>query len=280
MSDQNLVAVYDTAAHADAAIQDLKAANVPASSISRHAKDGGAVAKADAPEPGFWASLFGGGESTVYDRSVEGGSIVVTVKSPEQDVTRISDILEAHDPIDLDERDAAYTATTTTTAGAPTPAASKPAAPMPPAAPRPAAETDGAGAIQLSEEQLTVGKRAVRGGTTRVHTYVVEKDVQEQVTLRDETVHVERHAVDDGRKATAADFQDRTIEMQEAHEEAVVGKTARVVEEISLRKEGSDRVETVKDTVRREDVKIEELGTDTAQAAGGAALKDAMPPKR
>ena len=269
MSDQNLVAVYDTAAHADAAIQDLKAANVPASSISRHAKDGGAVAQADAPEPGFWASLFGGGESTVYDRSVEGGSIVVTVKSPERDVTRISDILEAHDPIDLDERDAAYTATTTTTAADP-----KPAAPQQPA------RTDGNDTIQLSEEQLTVGKRAVRGGTTRVHTYVVEKDVQEQVTLRDETVHVERHAVDDGRQATAADFQDKTIEMQEAHEEAVVGKTARVVEEISLRKEGSDHVETVKDTVRREDVEIEELGTDTAPAGSGTAPKDTTPPKR
>ena len=266
MSDQNLVAVYDNAAHADAAIQDLKAANVPASSISRHAKDAAAGAETETPEPGFWASLFGGGESTVYDRSVEGGSIVVTVKSPERDVTRISDILEAHNPIDLDERDAAYAATTTT-AAAPKPAAPKPAAPTP------AARTDGNDTIQLSEEQLTVGKRAVKGGTTRVHTYVVEKDVQEQVTLRDESVHVERHAVNDGRKATTADFQDKTIEMQEAHEEAVVGKTARVVEEISLRKEGSDHVETVKDTVRREDVKIEELGT-------GTAPKPAMPPTR
>ena len=34
MTEQTLVAVYDTAAHADAAVLDLKAANVPAAAIS------------------------------------------------------------------------------------------------------------------------------------------------------------------------------------------------------------------------------------------------------
>lgn len=268
MSEQNIVAVYDTAAHADAAIQELKSANVPASSISRHAKGGAAAGKASpAPEPGFWASLFGSGESTVYDRSVESGSIAVSVKSSGQQVTQISNILERHNPIDLDEQDVAYTATTTTKA------VPKPAGPMP----EKTAEND---TIQLAAERLTVGKRAVKGGTTRVHTYVVETPVEEQVTLHSETVHVDRRAVSDGRKVTGADFQDKTIEMQEVGEEAVVGKAARVVEEISLRKEASDHVETVKDTVRHEEVKIEEVGADATITGKAAGAKAAPSPKR
>jgi len=263
MSEQNVVAVYDTASHADAAIQDLKAANVPANSISRHAKNrNGTDPRQPREEPGFWASLFGGG-STVYDRSVESGSVVVTVRSPEQHMTRVSEILEAHNPVDLDERDAAYTATTTTTT-----------------APKPAAKTTGDGTIQLAAERLTVGKRAVKGGTTRVHTYVVETPVEEQVTLHGETVHVDRHKVSDGRKVTAADFHDKTIEMQETDEVAVMGKTARVVEEISLRKEASDRVETVKDTVRHEEVKIEELGADATTVKGKIQPTAPLSPKR
>jgi hypothetical protein len=51
-----------------------------------------------------------------------------------------------------------------------------------------------------------VGKRAVRGGTTRVRRYVVETSVEELVSLRDEKVTLERRPVTDGRPAAAADF--------------------------------------------------------------------------
>ena len=122
MAEQTLVAVYDTAAHADAAVQALKTANVPSEAISTHAASTSAGATA-APvqERGFWASLFGGDtdDADTYGRSIAGGSTVVTVKVPEQHVTRVSEILEAHDPIDFDERAASYgaaqTSTTTTT---------------------------------------------------------------------------------------------------------------------------------------------------------------------
>ena len=36
MTQQTLVAVYDTAAHADAAVRDLEAAHVPSSAIGKH----------------------------------------------------------------------------------------------------------------------------------------------------------------------------------------------------------------------------------------------------
>ena len=62
----------------------------------------------------------------------------------------------------------------------------------------------------------------------------------------------------DGRPVAGESFADKTIEMRETREEAVVSKEARVKEEIGLRKEAAERVETVKDNVRREEVDIQE----------------------
>ena len=266
MTEETIVAMYDVPAHAEAAIRDLKAAGVPPNAISSHAEGGtaGGTTAAPAREPGFWASLFGGEttDSATFDRSVASGAsgaTVVTVKVPEQHKSRVVEILERHDPIDFDERSASYgTTQTTTTTTAATPVA---AAPLPKAAAtaKPAATATGDDTIKVMEERLVVGKRAVNNGGARIRSYVVETPVQEQVSLHSETVHVERRPVTDGRVVTDADFRERSIEMTERHEEAVVGKEARVVEEISLRKEASDRVETVRDTVRSTKVDVEEV---------------------
>jgi len=84
--------------------------------------------------------------------------------------------------------------------------------------------------IPVVEEELRVGKRDVSHGRVRVRSYVVEQPVNEQVSLREDNVTLERRPVD--RELTAGDlaFQDRTIEAEERAEEAVVGKTARVIE--------------------------------------------------
>ena len=59
------------------------------------------------------------------------------------------------------------------------------------------------------------------------------------------------------------------IEVAETDEEAVVGKTARVKEEVVVHKEATDRVETVRDTVRRQDVKIEREDDSASRSTGG-----------
>ena len=46
-------------------------------------------------------------------------------------------------------------------------------------------------------------------------------------------------------------FQDRVIEAEEHAEEAIIGKEARIKEEVSLKKTAEDRTETVADKVRR-----------------------------
>jgi hypothetical protein len=104
----------------------------------------------------------------------------------------------------------------------------------------------------------------------RIYTHVTERPVEEQVRLREESVHVERRPVD--RPLTGADataFQDRTVEMTATAEEAVVAKTARVIEEVVVGKTVDERVETVRDTVRRTDVDVEQLGAERAVGASG-----------
>ena len=115
--------------------------------------------------------------------------------------------------------------------------------------------------IPIVEEEIHVGKREVEGGGVRVRTNVEERPVNEQVTLHNEEVHVERRRVDQPvDAATAANtFQEGTFEVREHGEEAVVQKEARVVEEVVINKEQQDRTETIQDTVRRTDVDVEQL---------------------
>jgi uncharacterized protein (TIGR02271 family) len=116
--------------------------------------------------------------------------------------------------------------------------------------------------IPVAEEELHVSKRDVNHGRVRVRSYVVERPVQEQVSLREENVHVERRPVTDatrtGTGSGDALFQERTIEMDETREEAVVSKEARVTEELVVSKDVEQRTETISDTVRSTEVEVED----------------------
>jgi stress response protein YsnF len=113
---------------------------------------------------------------------------------------------------------------------------------------------------QVIEEELEVGKATTTGGK-RLRTEVSEREVQETVSLTEETVDVERSRVERTLKPEEADqaFQERTVEMTETKEKPVVSKQARVVEEVALNKQSGRREETVGGTVRRQDVKVEEI---------------------
>jgi uncharacterized protein (TIGR02271 family) len=115
--------------------------------------------------------------------------------------------------------------------------------------------------IPIAEEELHVGKREVGHGRVRIQSRVIERPVQEQVTLREERVDVERRPVSGEYRegALSSDpFQERTIEVEERGEEAVVSKEARVVEEVVVRKEAETRTETISDTVRKTEVDVED----------------------
>ena len=119
-------------------------------------------------------------------------------------------------------------------------------------------------AIPVVEEELRVGKREVDSGGVRVSQRVEERPVEQQVTLRDETVEVARVPVDrpvDPATVSNPDeaFIPITIEMRERDEVPVVERQARVVEEVVIDKDVEQRSETIRDTVRRTDVDVEEV---------------------
>ena len=132
------------------------------------------------------------------------------------------------------------------------------------AAPLPATTNEGEARLAVAEERLVVGKRAVERGGMRVRRVVTERPVEEQVVLRDETIRVDRRPVDRSASGTEDLFSEQSFEFTETDEEAVVAKEARVIEEVVVGKTVEERTETVRDTVRRSDVEVEEVaGTGT-----------------
>jgi uncharacterized protein (TIGR02271 family) len=285
MIKETIVAVYDNEADAAAAVRELENAGIPSSDIIHHAKDrtisGSTTTPVHKRERGFWARLFGFApereyDTNVYDRSLERGSSVVTVTVEEQLVNRASEILERYNPIDIDERAAVYMAGQSEPLTSEMPLAGRTTQPLatepvPSTTPASAAAerssvVNGDQTMELAEEKVVVGKRAINRGTTRVRRYVVETPVEEAVRLRSESVSVERRPVDDRRPVSDADFTEKVVEVSETDEEPVISKTAQVKEELVIHKEANERTETVRDKVRREEAEVtRENGEGTRQ---------------
>ena len=127
--------------------------------------------------------------------------------------------------------------------------------------------------IKVMKEDMTVGKREHDAGGVRITSHVVETPVQEQVTLHEERVSIERRPVNERVAGTGDAFADKTIEARATSEEAVVGKEARVVEEIGIKKEVADRTETVRDTVRETKVDVQDTSATGRPATPGTTKR-------
>lgn len=241
-----VVGLFDSQQEAEQARQDLidHGFSEEEVSVSQQASEGG-------QDRGFWDSVrdfFSGEDAAYYEEASRRGAIVVTAKvRGEQRADEAADILERHNPVDVEDRASQWR----DEGGGESQQ-------------RPSAEhTEGEESIPVTEERLRVGKRAERRGGVRVYSHVTEQPAEEDVQLRDEHVHVERRPVD--RPADESAFEEKTIEAQETHEEPVVSKEARVVEEVELHKEADEHTETVHDTVRRTDVEVEQLDDEFRQ---------------
>ena len=117
--------------------------------------------------------------------------------------------------------------------------------------------------IPQAEEELRIGKRTVERGGARVHSIVRETPAEEQVSLRQEHLDIDtrpsERRLSDSDVSSAGLLKERVIEVSEMREEPVVTKSAVVREEVLLKKTVTERVETVRDTVRRTEVQVEEL---------------------
>jgi uncharacterized protein (TIGR02271 family) len=315
---EHIVAVFRNNASATSAAEGLANLGIPASAIRQYA--GGAMAGPQVDQGttttsthtaggGFWSWLFGeesttetthsdySDDSGAYDRRAKAGDFVLSVTvDDDTKIHQVISVLEAHDPVDIDEHtegEPTTGATMTTSTGSsatgrdfstgdvaragavgtttPTGRAGATVASAPPVTGSTPADATATGAglasptrtgatqeevIPLSEEKLEVGKRSVDRGATRIRRYVVEKPVEENVTLRGERVTVEKRTPVETATAGAGAFEERVVEVRETAEEPVVAKTARVAEEVVVGREATERTETVRDTVRREEVEV------------------------
>ncbi len=305
---QTLVAVFDNRNDAQQALEDLVSSGFsrnqarlsegdPTGDTSMAPRSStSATTEADDGSFGsgiknFFSDLFGTDRSEpaqMYSEAVTRGHYVLTLTADSlPEVERAADIVERYGPVDIDEHSEQWgMGTGASGAGLGAMQQSQQGVQGGQAMSQQFAgtqDTSSAGtrsyqggqrsdttAIPVIQEELKVGKRAVERGGVRIYQRVVETPVNESIGLREEHVNVERHAVN--RPVDPSDinaFQETTIELRETAEEAVVEKSARVVEEVVVGKEVTQRTEQVSDTVRRTEVEIEQLGgTDDAYFRG------------
>jgi uncharacterized protein (TIGR02271 family) len=222
---------------------------VPAADVTGHEHEG-AMGRIEH----FFKRLFGDDdrpeEAGHYQEAVRRGGALLSVEvNDESSVERVQEALYAAGAVDIDSRVAQWRGAGYTGYDRNAPAYTSEEI---------AAERQ---AFPVVQESLEVGKREVSTGGVRVYSRVTETPVSEAVTLREEHATIERRAVD--RPATTADLTESSVEVRETAEQAVVAKTARVVEEVVVGKESSSRTETVNDTVRGTEVEVERVeGTD------------------
>jgi len=269
MNYEKIVTLYDTADHAESARRRLEAAGFLPSDISLVSKKTLNMTGQTLQEPGLWRRFFGREieqhEATVYGRGVESGGVVLTVRVAVSEAPRAMGILNAYNAVDVRERAVQLGLISTTSAP------STPKVDTMPAASRPETFAAGVGrdeVLRLAEEQLDVGKRLVQEGATRIRRFVTEKPVEAQVTLHEEHVKLVRRAVTDPEFVKDIDWTDKTIEVTETIEEAVVTKSAHIAEEVVIRKEGKDHTQTVHDKVRRQEIAVEHIPTSQTTRNG------------
>lgn len=128
--------------------------------------------------------------------------------------------------------------------------------------------------IPVGEETFHVGTRTVQGETTRLRRVVVETPVEQQVSLRTETVVVERRKP----ASTVANgdvLTEKSVEMTDSFEVVETWKSVHLREEVVLRTEVVEHTETVRDTVRHDEVKVEQ---PTARRELAAPKRDEKAP--
>lgn len=278
---RTITAMFDSRSDAEAARARLITFRIDANRVQIIDKSHSAGTGRDREE-GFWTSLKSAfmpeEDSYAYEEGMRRGGYLLCAQVDEREADEAIRILDSSGSVDFDRRQQdwksegwqGHSGTARTDKSG--------------AAPRRSEGNAGHAVeeerIPIVEEELRVGKREVARGGARVRSYIKETPVHEDVNLREEHVSVERRPVDE--KLARGDLdrnndllRDRTVEMTERSEEAVVGKEARVREELVIKKTTDQRTEQIEDTVRRTEVDIGEDRTGGDRSAFGSFDKNA-----
>lgn len=295
-TETSVVAVFNNSRDAQAAADDLKKNGIDSDDVYISSYDsstqdaapqtGYSETRTQHHEGGFigWLkSIFGSDEDDPdryqYEEAARSGKILLSVSIPEEQAEFVADIVGRHSPVDVQEGAAAAASASSTGVGAraQSKTSTQTAGTQYGTAQSDSSQTAGmrrdqsttgsdqAQSVPIVQEELRVGKRAVQRGGVRVYTRVVEQPVEESVRLREEQVRVERQPVN--RPVSEGDLRGReeqVVEVKEYAEEPVVSKEARVVEEVRIGKNATERTETVRDTVRRTEVEVENVNDPNA----------------
>lgn len=268
--ERKVIGLFDERNHAVAVQRDLMSSGFEDAHISVSNKYTEPLADAD---KGFWQKLkefFTGDDDVHYTEFARRGGTLVVVNCPENQVDRVIEIMRRHNPVDLNRRieewrSSGWTQQSPTTGQTTSATRTNVREGERQTGGSTRNLEQGEAVLPVIEEQINISKRQKEAGGVRIHQRVTERPVEEQVQLHEERVNVERRPVD--RAVQPGDLRDQTIEAREYREEAVVSKTARVVEEVVVNKEARDRTETVRDSVKRTDVDVERIDSFASEYA-------------
>jgi len=226
-----------------------------------------ATGRAEDSISNFFSNLFGGSDNDdarAYTNVARSGGSVVTVHAASaEEATRARDILDHCGAMDVHAQAQAYGMTGGSAQGQTWTGNT--------------AQGQEGHNMPIIEENLQVGKRVEQTGGARIRSRIIERPVEAHVRLREEHVNIERRDVN--RPATEADFaafKEGEIRVTEQAERAVVAKEARVVGEVTVGKEVTERDQVVRDTVRKTDVQVEQLGANQTRRDSDVNLQGGM----
>lgn len=140
-----------------------------------------------------------------------------------------------------------------------------------------APSTTGTQTIPLYKEQVNVGTRQVEDGQVKIHKVVKTETVNAPVTLRKETLVIDRQPSSTGAEPGAQPFQNQEINIQLHHDEPMVSTTVVPNGQIVAQTRADTTQQTIQQQVRSEDVAVDKgnaqnviISDNVNQAAGGA----------
>ena len=122
--------------------------------------------------------------------------------------------------------------------------------------------------IPLSEERVKVGKKTVGAGEVKVRKKVNTERVNVPVELKREEAVIERVPGEQIEQTGKESFQEQQVEVPLSREEPVVEKETHVTGGVRVRKTEDIDQETIQESVRREDVDIDESGSTSRRKRG------------